>query len=44
MLAIPKAVLTATWYFHNRVTVYQYVQEGAYGHGVEALWGKEDTS
>jgi hypothetical protein len=43
VLAIPMAALTAGWYFHNRATVYQHLQEGTYGQGVKTLWGKEDT-
>jgi len=43
VLAIPMAVLTASWYFHNRAAVYQHLQEGTYGQGVKTLWGKEDT-
>jgi hypothetical protein len=43
MLAIPMAVLSAAWYFHNLATVYGHLQEGAYGQGVKTFWGKEDT-
>jgi hypothetical protein len=43
LLAMPMTALTAAWYYHNRATVYQHLQEGTYGQGVKTLWGKEDT-